>query len=110
MNAFRLRNRYSVRRRSESRDARGERSTTYVHQFYVWGEVPRSGSTGVRSDGGAQRSDTNLRFRVRYTPDIRVGDQMVCDSTVLYVQQALDLDGLKKLAQIVASQQPAEPL
>lgn len=105
-----LRYRYSVRRRSNARNALGERLTVYNHQFFVAGEAPRQGSTTVNSDGTALRSDTTLRFQARYTPGILPGDQMVQSGagTVYYVRQAIDIDGLKKFLQIVVSLTPAE--
>ncbi len=107
MTAKHYRYRYSVRRRSETRNSLGERSTVYNHLFYVAGEAPRQGSTSVSADGSSLRSETTLRFETRYAPGILPGDQMVTESEVFYVRQAIDIDGLRKGLQIVVSLSPA---
>ena len=105
--AMRMSNVYSVRKRSGSRDDRGERLLAYEHAFYLWCEAPREGRTSVFGDGLALRSEDSVRFRARYTPNVEVGDQLVGDYGTLYVRQAFDIDGRGRFLQVVAAQTPA---
>lgn len=103
-----LRRRYSVRSRSQTRDDRGVRSSTYVHKFYIWGEEPRDGSTTTFRDTGALRTEETLRLRTRYTANINVGDQLVSSEHTLFIRSAVDVDGRRRWLQLVTARSPAE--
>lgn len=104
------RSRYSVRSRSATRDARGERHDSYTEKFLVWGEPPREASTELAKDSGALRSIDALRLRVRWRPNIRVGDQIVDLSTgnAFYIHSVTDVPGFYRLyLQLIVSIEPS---
>jgi head-tail adaptor len=103
-----IRRRYSVRERSSTRDARGERSSAYTEKFRCWGETPREGASNLSSSGGTRQSDNTFRLRVRYRPGYKVGDQLVDVGTsqVLYIHGVYVVDPQRAWLQIVAEESP----
>ncbi len=105
-----MRRRYSVRRRPETRDGRGERSTVYAEVFQTWGEDPREGSASVSDDAGSDRSSTTYRLRTRFRNDYQIGDQLVDvgSGATFYIQSATPATGrYRQQTQLVVSQAPS---
>lgn len=107
-----LRGRYSVRSRSVTRNALGEREATYTEKFAAWGEIPREGTGQLADDPGFRRSEAAWRLRFRYRTDFAIGDQLVdqVTSKALYVTGVFPLDALRQWVQVTASESPVTPL
>lgn len=103
-----IRRRYSVRSRSETRDARGERAATYTEKFKVWGEVPRENAGRITDDAGMRSSEGSMRMRVRYRSGFAAGDQLVDVSSgqTMYVQHFFPVDQLRMWMQLILSESP----
>jgi head-tail adaptor len=103
-----IRRRYSVRSRSTTRDARGERPNTYTEKFQVWGELPRENAPRLADDTGMRRSESTMRMRVRRRSGFEVGDQFVDigSGQVMYLTGFHPVDAMRMWTQLLLSESP----